>query len=181
MDLDLDFISPRENISFNRDGLDSLDNFNKFMGNLKECSLCEKKLEYYDSNVIKYYLMRSKDEPNELSELEYYDSNVIELYLMRSNDEPKNELFDDKEFAEYFLGMCSVKDKDFYVCCDKCDGWELVDQETHDSLKNDDTPFYCIKCAIKVPPTISPTNITSKKKAAKSHNRLKKKWTKKVV
>ena len=130
--------------SFNKDGLND---FNKFMKGLKECSLCE---------------------------LDYYGPKFIEFYLMRSNDEPENELFDGKKFAEYFLEMCSVKD--FYVCCDKCDGWELVDQETHDNFKNDDATFNCIKCAVKVPPTISPTNIASKKKAAKSHNRLKKKW-----
>ena len=109
-----------------------------------------------------------------------YTANFIEYYLTEKG-EPINETFDKMEFAEYFLGMCSVKDKDFYVCCDKCDGWELVDQETHDNFKNDDAPFNCIKCAIKVPPTISPTNIASKKKAAKSHNRLKKKWTKSKV
>ena len=118
-----------------------------------------------------------------MCELDYYGygPEFIEFYLMRSEDALKNELFDDKEFAEYFLGMCSVKDENFYVCCDKCDGWELVDQETHDNFKNDDATFNCIKCAVKVPPTISPTNIASKKKPAKSHNRLKKKLKKKVV
>jgi len=135
----MDFNSLRGNISFNRDGLD---NFNKFMGNLKECSLCEE--DYYGSNVIKFYLLRSEDEPN--------------------------ELFDNREFAEHFLDACSVKDN--YVRCDKCNHWELVNQETYDNFQNNDTHFYCIEC--KFQPTISPTNLTSKKKA-KSKGGLKKK------
>ena len=122
------------NATFTRNGLM---NFNNLLANLKECGHCEE----YDT----------------------YPSNIIEYYL-REKGEPDNEKFDNEEFAEYFLEKCSVTDKDFYVCCDKCDGWEPVDQETHDNFQNNNTHFNCIKCTIKVPPTISPTNITSKKK-----------------